>query len=134
MKMKSFVLFLLLAGWPAWGFSQQKQQQIKKDFTTSFSNGNAAQLKKYFKGFVNINLPGEKGFFAQEKSQWLLQQFFQNHKAAGFSLKENGYSGDNYYLIGQYSSDTTLWNVYFLFSPGESNFQVQQMDIEQIRK
>ncbi len=133
MKMKGFFLFLLLISWPTAVFSQQPQQ-IKKDFTAAFSNGNTSILKSYFKGFVNINIPGEKGFCSDTKASWLLQDFFQKHKVKGFSLKETGYSGDNYYLIGQYSSGTTLWNIYFLFSPGEDNFQIQQMDIEQIRK
>ena len=133
MKMKNLYLFLLLINWPVLGFSQQPKQ-IKKDFTAAFSNGNMSMLKSYFKGFVDINIPGEKGFYSDTKASWLLQDFFQKHKVKGFSLKENGYSGDNYYLIGEYSSGTTLWNVYFLFSPGENNFQIQQMDIEKIRK
>jgi len=133
MKMKDFFLLLLLVSWPVIGFSQHPQQ-IKKDFVTAFSNGNSSTLKSYFKGFVNINIPGEKGFYSDTKAKWLLQDFFQKYEVKGFSLKENGYSGDNYYLIGQYSSGQTLWNVYFLFSPGGKDFQIQQMDIEQIRK
>ncbi len=133
MKVKDFFLLLLLVSWPVLGFSQHPQQ-IKKDFVAAFSNGNSSPLKKYFTGFVNINLPGEKGFCSDTKAKWLLHDFFQKHKAMKFSLKESGFSGDNFYLIGKYSSGQTLWNVYFLFSPGESNFQIQQMDIEQIRK
>lgn len=133
MKMKNFFLLLLLVSWPVLGFSQQPKQ-IKKDFVAAFSNRNSNSLKSYFKGFVNINIPGEKGFHSDAKAKWLLQDFFQKYEVKWFSLKENGYSGDNYYLIGQYSSGETLWNVYFLFSPGKNGFQIQQMDIEQIRK
>ncbi len=125
-------MFLVIS-LPILGFSQQPQQ-IKKDFTAAFSNGNTETLKSYFKGFVNINIPGNKGFYSDTKAQWLLEDFFKKHKATGFSLKENGYSGDNYYLIGQYSSGQSRWNIYFLFSPGEDNFQIQKMDIEQIKK
>jgi hypothetical protein len=133
MRLKGFILFLLLISWPVLGFSQQPQQ-IKRDFTAAFSNGNTSTLNIYFKGFVNINIPGKKGFYSDTKAKWLLQDFFQKHKAKGFLLKENGYSGDNYYLIGQFSSGQNRWNIYFLFSPGENNFQIQQMDIEQIKK
>ncbi len=133
MKMKGFFLVFVLISWPVVGFSQHTQQ-IRKDFVTAFSNGNSNMLKSYFKGFVNINIPGEKGFYSDSKAKWLLLDFFQKHKAREFSLKESGFSGDNFYLIGKYSSGQTQWNVYFLFSPGESNFQIQQMDIEQIRK
>ena len=133
MKMKDFFLFLLLVSWPVLGFSQQPQQ-IKKDFTAAFSNGEISPLESYFKGFVNVNISGEKGFYSHTKAIWLVQDFLQKHKAKGFSLKENGYSGDNYYLIGQYSSRQSRWNIYFLFSPGENNFQIQQIDIELIRK
>ncbi len=131
--MKYFFLLFILISWPVVGFSQHTQQ-IRKDFVTAFSNGNSSTLKSYFKGFVNINIPGEKGFYSDSKAKWLLLDFFQKHKAREFSLKESGFSGDNFYLIGKYSSGQTQWNVYFLFSPGESNFQIQQMDIEQIRK
>lgn len=133
MKMKDFFLVFVLISCPLLGFSQQPQQ-IKKDFVAAFSNGSSSTLKSYFKGFVNINIPGEKGFYSDSKAKWLLHDFFQKHKAREFSLKESGFSGDNFYLIGKYSSGQTLWNVYFLFSPGESNFQIQQMDIEQIGK
>jgi len=133
MKMKNFFLLLLFISWPVFGFSQHTQH-IKKDFTTAFSTGNISALKSYFNGFVNINIPGEKGFYSDTKAKWLLQNFLHKYEVRSFSLKENGYSGDNYYLIGQYSSGVTLWNVYFLFSPGKNDFQIQQMDIEQIRK
>ena len=133
MKMKGFILFLLIISWPVLGFSQHSQQ-IKMDFSTAFSKGNTSTLESYFKGFVNMNIPGNKGFFSDTKAKWLLQDFFQEHKAKGFSLKDNGYSGDNYFLIGQYSSGHDRWNVYFLFSPGENNFQIQQIDIELIKK
>ena len=133
MKMKDVFLFALLISIPLYGFSQQPKQ-IKKDFTAAFLNGNASTLKGYFKGFVNVTIPGEKGFFSNTKAKWLLQDFFQKHKVKAFSLKENGYSGDNYYLIGLYNSGQSSWNIYFLFSPGANSFQIQQMDIELIRK
>ncbi len=133
MKMNHFFLLLLLVCLPALGFSQQPQQ-IKKGFVTAFSHGDTGPIENYFKGFVDVNIPGEKGFFSDTKAKWLLQNFFQKYKVKEFSLKENGFSGNNYYLIGQYNSGTTKWNIYFLFSPGKHDFQIQQMDIEQIKK
>ena len=131
--MNRFLIYLLLITGPLWGFAQQPRQ-MKKDFTTAFSKGETAVLKAYFKGFVNMNIPGEKGFFSENKARWLLDDFFQKHKPSAFSLKEDGFSGDNYYLIGEYSSGQSRWNVYFLFSPDEKSFQIQQIDIELNRK
>ena len=131
--MNRFLLYLILITGPLWGFAQQPQQ-MKKDFTIAFSKGETAVLKTYFKGFVNMNIPGEKGFFSESKAWWLLQDFFQHHKVTAFSVKEDGFSGDNYYLIGEYGSGQSRWNIYFLFSPGEENFQIQQIDIELNRK
>ncbi len=115
---------------PVQSFSQQTRQ-MKKDFTIAFSKGETRALNSYFKGFVNMNIPGEKGFYPQNKSRWLLDDFFREHQVTGFALKESGFSGDNFYLIGLYSSGKTQWNIYFLFSPGENGYQVQQIDIEQ---
>ncbi len=126
-------LLLMLTSWPVTGLPQQSQQ-IKKDFVSAFSNGNTRLLDNYFHGFINMTLSGKKGFYPDIKAKWLLEDFFQKHKVSRFTLKESGYSGDNYYLIGIYDSGTTQWNVYFLFSPGEKKFQIQQMDIEQIKK
>jgi hypothetical protein len=106
-------------------------QQMKKDFTTAFSKGDTSPLQNYFKGFVNMNIPGNNGFFSETKAQWLLQDFFKKNKVSGFSLKEEGFAGVNYYFIGLYHSHQTRWNIYFLFSPGNNGFQIQQIDIEE---
>ncbi len=131
--MTRYLLLFLWALLPLFGVAQQPQQ-IKKEFSSAFSQGKAAFLEDYFKGFVNVNIPEGKGFFSQNKAKWMLQDFFQKHKVSAFSLKEDGFSGDNYYLIGQYSSGQTQWNIYFLFSPGKEGFQIQQIDIEQNRR
>ncbi len=133
MKIAGVFLFLSFFGWSLLAFSQEPQQ-LKKDFISTFTYGEMSHLETYFNGFVNMNIPGGKGFYSDTKAKWLLRDFFQKYKAKGFLLKENGYSGDNYYLIGQYSSHTVRWNVYFLFSPKDHNFQIQQIDIEQIKK
>ena len=131
--MKRFLLYLILITGPLYGFSQQPHQ-MKTDFTRAFSKGEAALLQNYFKGFVNVNMPGEKGFFSGSKAKWLLQDFFKKHEATAFSLKDDGFSGDNYYFIGEYTSGQSLWNIYFLFSPGEKGFQIQQINIELNKK
>ena len=133
MKTTRIFLFLSFLGWSLLAFSQEPQQ-LKKDFISTFTNGEMSHLNAYFNGFVSMNIPEGKGFYSDTKAKWLLQDFFQKYKAKEFLLKENGYSGDNYYLIGQYSSHTSRWNVYFLFSPKDHNFQIQQIDIEQIKR
>ncbi len=128
--MTRFLMYVFFAILPLFGVAQQPQQ-MKKDFVSAFSKGETAPLKTYFKGFVNMNIPGEKGFYPQNKARWLLQDFFEKNRVGLFSLKESGFSGDNYYLIGLYGSGPARWNIYFLFSPGEHGYQVQQIDIEQ---
>ncbi len=131
--MTRFLMYVFFALLPLWGFSQQPQQ-MKKDFVSAFSKGETVPIKSYFKGFVNMNIPGEKGFYPQNKARWLLQDFFQKNRVKTFSLKDSGFSGDNFYLIGLYGSTGARWNIYFLFSPGENGFQIQQIDIEQSEK
>ncbi len=115
MKTARVFLFLSFLGWSLSAFSQEPQQ-LKKDFVSSFTYGEMSHLKVYFNGFVNMNIPGGKGFYSDTKAKWLLQDFFQKYKAKEFLLKENGYSGDNYYLIGQYSSHTTHFGMSIFYS------------------
>ncbi len=132
-KMFRLLFCIALVLGPMQSFSQPTQQ-MRKDFTTAFSKGDTDALHPYFKGFVNMNIPGEKGFYSQSKSRWLLEDFFREHKVSAFALKESGFSGDNYYFIGLYTSGTRQWNVYFVFSPGKNGYQVQQIDIEKNEK
>jgi hypothetical protein len=133
MKLKNFLIAFGLLYLPLAGLSQTQPQQIKTAVTQSFSKASTGALEKYFEGFVSVNMPGEKGFYSQSKAKWLLQDFFQKYPSKGFSLKESGFSGNNYYLIGQYNAGKSKWNVYFLFSPGnQEKFQIQQIDIEKI--
>jgi hypothetical protein len=129
-EMTRFLMYVFLVVTPFFGLAQQQQQQMKKDFTSAFTRGETSPLHAYFKGFVNVNIPGQKGFYPENKSRWLLQDFFQKHPVKTFSLKESGFSGDNFYLIGLYEGKAAQWNIYFLFSPGQKGFQVQQIDIE----
>jgi len=128
--MTKLLLYVLLIGLPSLALPQNTQQ-IKKDFTAAFSKGKASTLQSYFKSFVKLNISENSGFFSESKSFWILKDFFKKNNVSKFTLKESGFAGDNYYLIGIYTSGNRQWNVYGLFGPGKNGYQIQQLDIEE---
>ncbi|MBE0649378.1 MAG: DUF4783 domain-containing protein [Bacteroidales bacterium] len=121
-------LFMVMLASP---FYSQNTDQVKKDFVRTFSVGKAAGMQKYFDGFVNVDLPGTTGLYTAVRSQSQLQDFFDKYPVKSFSMKEDGFTGKKYFLIGSFLSDKKSWNVYILLVPKKGSYCIQQMEIEE---
>lgn len=121
-------LFLVLIALPAF---PQNEEQVKKDFVKTFSSGKTAGLQKYFDGFVSIDIPGSTGLFSAVRSQSQLQDFFNKYPVSRFSMKQEGFTGKKFFLIGCLYSGQKCWNVYFLLVPKGKSYCIQQMEIEE---
>ncbi len=111
-------------------FSQSKDQ-VRQDFVETFSSGKSAGMQKYFEGFVSVDIPGSTGFFTAVRSLSQLQDFFDKNRVSRFSLKEDGFTGKKYFLIGNFRSGKKNWNVYILMVPKAASYCIQQMEIEE---
>lgn len=120
-------LFLVLIAFPA---LSQNTEQVKKDFVSAFNSGKSSEMKSYFRGFVSVNIPGSTGLYTAIRSQSQLQHFFDNYPVTRFSMKEDGFTGKKYFLIGCFYSGNKSWNVYFLMVPEGKSYCIQQMEIE----
>lgn len=130
MKSTSLALTILLAMLAFPAFSQNTEQ-VKKDFVKTFKSGKASDMQPYFNGFVNVDIPGSTGLYTAVRSQSQLQDFFDKHPVSRFSMKESGFTGKKYFLIGSFLSGDRSWNVYILMVPKNKSYCIQQMEIEQ---
>ena len=121
-------LFLVLLAFPA---HSQNTGQVKKDFVNAFNAGKSSEMKPYFHGFVSVNIPGSTGLYTAVRSQSQLQHFFDKYPVSRFSMKEDGFTGKKYFLIGCFYSGKKSWNVYFLMVPEGKSYCIQQMEIEE---
>lgn len=132
MKFAGSILTLLIAMtvFPAF---PQNTEQVKKDFVRTFSTGNASGMQKYFEGFVSVDIPDNMGLYTAVRSQSQLQGFFEKNRVSSFSLKQEGFTGKKFFLIGCYHSKAKSWNVYFLMIPKAKSYCIQQMEIEETK-
>lgn len=130
MKFVSPVLTLLIAMITLPGLSQNTEQ-VQKDFVKTFSSGKSSGLQKYFEGFVSVDIPGTTGLYTAVRSQSQLQGFFDKNPVSSFSLKQDGFTGKKYFLIGCFYSGNKSWYVYFLMVPNGGSYCIQQMEIEE---
>ena len=121
-------LFFVLLAFPA---LSQNTEQVKKDFVQAFNAGKSSDMKPYFQGFVSLNIPGSTGLYTAVRSQSQLQHFFDKYPVSRFSMKEDGFTGKKYFLIGCFYSGRKSWNVYFLMVPQGKSYCVQQIEIEE---
>ena len=121
-------LFVVLLAFPA---LSQNTEQVKKDFVSTFNTGKSSEMKPYFQGFVSVNIPGSTGLFTAVRSQSKLQHFFEKYPVSSFSMKEDGFTGKKYFLIGCFHSGKKSWNVYLLMVPEGKSYCIQQMEIEE---
>ena len=130
MKFSSPVLslFFVLLAIPV---LSQNTVQVKKDFVSAFNSGKSSEMKPYFQGFVSVNIPGSSGLYTAIRSQSQLQHFFDKYPVSRFSMKEDGFTGKKYFLIGCFYSGKKSWNVYFLMVPEGKSYFIQQMEIEE---
>ncbi|MBN2615097.1 MAG: DUF4783 domain-containing protein [Bacteroidales bacterium] len=130
MSGKFFVLtaVLFLFG----GVQQQSRDQVKNDVVKTCSTGDLSFIDLYFQGFVVAHIPGSNGLTSAERCRSLLKTFFNTHPASQFILRETGMSGQNYFLIGTFHSGKRKWNMYFMLSPQNGQYQLQQIDIQDI--
>jgi len=133
MKAKRIFIVLLLCSISSVGFSQQTTQ-IKSDFIQSFRQSKASYLNPYFKGYTSIQMPGHAGLFPAGKSKIYLNDFIKKHPAHSFQLMKSGYTGDNFYLIGNLKSDNHTWTIYLLFDIKDPQATIQQIEIEKTEK
>lgn len=122
-----FTLFLVLIAFPAFS---QGTAQVKKDFIKTFQSGKASDMQSYFQGFVSVNVQGNTGLYTAVRSQSQLQHFFDKYPVSRFSMKEDGFTGKKYFLIGCFYSGHKSWNVYFLLVPRGKGYCIQQIEIE----
>jgi len=130
MRFFSMALTVLLVMIALPSLSQNKDD-VKQDFVKTFSSGKSAGMQKYFEGFVSIDIPGTTGLFTAVRSQSQLQEFFDKNPVSHFSLKEDGFTGKKYFLIGSFQSSSKSWNVYILMVPKSGSYYIQQIQIEE---
>lgn len=130
MRGKFFVLAAVLFLFA--GLHQQSKEQIKSDVVNACSTGNLTFLDAYFQGFVVAHMPGSNGLTSAERCRSLLKTFFNAHPPGQFVLRETGMSGQNFFLIGTFHSGKKKWNMYFMLSPQQGRYQLQQIDIQDI--
>lgn len=79
-------------------------------------------------------MPGHAGLFPAGKSKIYLNDFIKNHPANSFQLMKSGYTGDNFYLIGNLKSGSHIWTIYLLFDIKDPQATIQQIEIEKTEK
>lgn len=83
------------------------------DLVNALRQGDAAQVSKYFDGFVDIKLPNREEVKSVSKNQATvtLKDFYAEQNITGFDLTSQREMGGTGYLVGKLKSEKKNFNV-----------------------
>lgn len=103
-------------------------------FAAAMQRGDAAALRAVLAERVLVSIEGDSRVYSREQAVHVLDRFFKDHPADGFSVdypREMG--GDAVFAAGRYRSDGETYVVRVLLGPRNGRHEAREVRIDQGR-
>ncbi len=108
----------------------QESTSIKSNIEKMMTSANIKTVTVYFQGYVDVEFPNFQGVVNELKAENLLRDFLKKEQPTHYSFQKDGFTGNSYYLIGNFKSNNKARIIYFLFKKSSSGYILQQLEIE----
>ena len=104
---------------------------IPKEIFLSLKTGNYDELSKYFNSSVELVILDNENVYSKAQAKQIMKKFYTNHKPSAFTkLHEGGKEGSKY-VIGNLSTSTGKYRVYFLIKSKNGKALIHELRIEE---
>lgn len=104
--------------------------QIPDEIVISIQNGNDASLAAFFNENVELVVDTHDDVYSKSQAQQIVAEFFKSNKPKQFSIIHQGGKEGARYAIGNLTTNTGTFRVYFLLKNKNSNSYIHQLRIE----
>ncbi len=104
--------------------------QIPDEIVSSLKSGNANKLSEYFNQNIEMVVLDNDDVYSKAQAQQIVSSFFSKNKAKGFSIIHQGGKDGSSYAIGNLSTSTGTFRVYFLIKEAQDKAYIHQLRIE----
>ena len=105
--------------------------KVSQKIIDGFQQGKAEMISAFFSETIELNAPGVEGLHSKDQANFILKDFFRNHKPSRFFIKHNGDSKNGaHYSIGELTTHTGVYRVYLLYFKDGDNMSITELRIE----
>lgn len=104
--------------------------QIPDEVVLSLKTGNASTLSSYFNQNIEMVVLEQDDVYSKAQAQQIVTNFFNQHKAQGFSIIHQGGKEGAKYAIGNLTTNQGTFRVYFLLKNDGEKAYIHQLRIE----
>jgi hypothetical protein len=123
LKLLSFLLVFFVS--TALSFAQ-----IPDGIVVSLKSGNDASLSAFFNENVELVVGIHDDVYSKSQAQQIVAEFFKSNKPKQFSIIHQGGKEGARYAIGNLTTNTGTFRVYFLLKDKNNNSYIHQLRIE----
>ena len=121
----TFIIFALAF------FSQEsKSQSFPQEIIKATQRGDANSLASFFNDKVELILPAKSGVFSKEQAQFVMRDFFNDHKPTSFQVNHEGVRDNSAYVIGRYVCAKDQFRFYFLTKNVDNKTVIIQIRVD----
>jgi hypothetical protein len=104
--------------------------QIPDGIVTGIQSGNDAALAEFFNENVELVVQTHDDVYSKSQAQQIIAAFFKSNKPKKFSIIHQGGKEDAQYAIGNLTTNTGTFRVYFLLKNKNNSSFIHQLRIE----
>ena len=104
--------------------------QIPDGIVTGIQSGNDAALAEFFNENVELVVQTHDDVYSKSQAQQIIAEFFKSNKPKKFSIIHQGGKEDAQYAIGNLTTNTGTFRVYFLLKNKNNSSFIHQLRIE----
>lgn len=128
--MKNFKLKLISLLFVFFAFVIVSVAQIPDGIVVSIQTGNDASLAEFFNENVELVVETHDDVYSKSQAQQIVAEFFKSNKPKLFSIIHQGGKDGARYAIGNLTTTTGTFRVYFLLKNKNNNSYIHQLRIE----
>ncbi len=126
-KKSAFLIFILTG---ALLFSVPAKSQVPDKIILSLKTGNAKVLSGYFNQNVELVVLDSDNVYSKAQAQLIVDNFFSKHTPENFHVIHQGGREGAKYVIGNLTTKSGQFRVYFLLKKSKEENYIHQLRIE----
>ena len=121
----TFIIFAL-----AFLIQESKSQSFPQEIVKATQQGDANNLASHFNDKIELILPERSGVFSKEQAQFIMRDFFNDHKPTSFQVNHEGVRDNSAYVIGRYVCSKDQFRFYFLTKNVDNKTVIIQIRVD----
>ena len=130
MRIIKFTLIIFTLAFFLQENKSQSNGSFPQEITKATQRGDANSLASFFNDRIELMLPEKSGVFSKEQAQFIMKDFFYDHKPTSFQINHEGVRDNSSYVIGRYVCSKDQFRFYFLTKNVDNKTLIIQIRVD----